>query len=152
MLLKNTSNLLPLKPSELKSIAVIGPNADAPVFSGGGSANLRPYKHTTTLEGIRGVLSASGHNTKVHHVIGAHAHKASPLLGEKQLKTKDGRPGFNIEWFREDPVKNPNTKAIHFMHATHSWMWFVDNIPEVRKYTLIHPVCVAVELMSYFAK
>ncbi|KDN34971.1 hypothetical protein RSAG8_11977, partial [Rhizoctonia solani AG-8 WAC10335] len=114
VLLKNDSNVLPLKLSELKSIAVIGPNADAPVFSGGGSANLRPYQHTTVLEGVRNALKEAGHNVKVEHVIGARSHKLIPLLGVKQLKTKEGKPGFDIEWFHQDPVKNPNTERHEF--------------------------------------
>ncbi|CAE6497151.1 unnamed protein product [Rhizoctonia solani] len=130
VLLKNDSKLLPLKSSELKSIAVIGPNADAPVFSGGGSANLRPYQHTTALEGIRGAIKEAGHDVKVQHVIGARSHKLVPLLGVKQLKTKEGKPGFDIEWFHEDPVKNPEAGRVHYTHGTHSSMWFIDNLPE----------------------
>ncbi|KAJ1309318.1 hypothetical protein OPQ81_004979 [Rhizoctonia solani] len=138
VLLKNDSNILPLKCSELTSIAVIGPNADAPVFSGGGAANLRPYQHTTTLEGIRNALKDTGHDVKVQHVIGARSHKLVPLLGLKQLKTKEGKPGFDIEWFHQDPVENPNADRVHYIHGTHSSMWFVDNLPEY-----LNPKCWA---------
>ncbi|CAE6450341.1 unnamed protein product [Rhizoctonia solani] len=144
VLLKNDSNVLPLKLSELKSIAVIGPNADAPVFSGGGSANLRPYQHTTVLEGVRNALKEAGHNVKVEHVIGARSHKLIPLLGVKQLKTKEGKPGFDIEWFHQDPVKNPNTERVHYTHGTHSSMWFIDNLPEH-----LNPKCWATVTATY---
>ncbi|CAE6475372.1 unnamed protein product [Rhizoctonia solani] len=130
VLLKNNSDVLPLNSSELKSIAVIGPNADAPVFSGGGSANLHPYQHTTVLEGIRSALKEVGHDIKVEHVIGARSHKVVPLFGVKQLKTKEGKPGFDIEWFHQDPVKNSNAERVHYTHGTHSSMWFIDNLPE----------------------
>ncbi|CAE6529879.1 unnamed protein product [Rhizoctonia solani] len=110
VLLKNDSNLLPLSQSKFDSIAVIGPNADAPVYSGGGSASLRPYKHTTVLDGIRSVLESSDPKVKVRFAAGALAHKEAPLLGSKHLQTKDGKPGMDIEWFHEDPLNNPDTK------------------------------------------
>ncbi|CAE6504361.1 unnamed protein product [Rhizoctonia solani] len=144
ILLKNDSDVLPLKASELKSIAVIGPNADTPVFSGGGSANLRPYQHTTILEGIRSALKETGHDVKVEHVIGARSHKLVPLLGVKQLKTKEGKPGFDIEWFHQDPVKNSNAESVHYTHGTHSSMWFIDNLPEH-----LNPKCWATVTATY---
>ncbi|KAG8712328.1 hypothetical protein FRC11_000440 [Ceratobasidium sp. 423] len=144
VLLKNDSNVLPLKPPELNSVAVIGPNADAPVFSGGGSANLRPYQHTTALEGVRNALKEAGHDVKVQHVIGARSHKLVPLLGVKQLKTKEGKPGFDIEWFHQDPVKNPNAERVHYTHGTHSSMWFIDNLPEH-----LNPRCWATITATY---
>ncbi|KAG9101846.1 hypothetical protein FRC06_002549 [Ceratobasidium sp. 370] len=126
VLLKNNINLLPLSPS-LKSIAVIGPNADAPVYSGGGSANLRPYTHATTLEGIRAALPES---VKLQHVAGVLAHKETPLLGHKQLRTRHGKPGFDIDWFHEDPLKNPKAERVHHSIGTNSTCWFVDNLPD----------------------
>ncbi|KAG9126937.1 hypothetical protein FRC07_001313 [Ceratobasidium sp. 392] len=136
VLLKNSASLLPLSVSSTSSIAVIGPNADAPVFSGGGSANLRPYKHTTALEGIRAALPAS---TKVHYAIGSHAHKEAPLLLEKHLKTKNGEPGFDIEWFNEDPLQVPGTKRIHYTRGTSSFSFFNDNLP----IDILAPACWA---------
>ncbi|KAF8602571.1 putative beta-glucosidase precursor [Ceratobasidium sp. AG-I] len=131
VLLKNENNVLPLSAADIKSIAVIGPNADAPVYSGGGAANLRPYHHITSLGGIRAALSESGNDVKVQHVIGALAHKETPLLGTSHLKTKDGKPGFDIEWFHEDPIKNPTAKRVHYSHGTNSTSVFMDNLPEV---------------------
>ncbi|ELU39707.1 hypothetical protein AG1IA_06261 [Rhizoctonia solani AG-1 IA] len=92
VLLKNSESLLPLSAKDVTSIGVIGPNADAPVFSGGGSANLRPYKHTTALEGIAAALADTGNKVEVQYTLGAHAHKEAPLLGAKHLKTKAGEP------------------------------------------------------------
>ncbi|KAL5637442.1 hypothetical protein ACGC1H_004013 [Rhizoctonia solani] len=129
VLLKNSESLLPLSPKDVASIAVIGPNADSPVFSGGGSANLRPYKHTTALEGIAAALKDAGNKVEVQHTIGAHAHKEAPLLGVKHLKTKAGEPGYDIEWFNEDPVQNPDAKRVHYTHGTTSFAFFNDNLP-----------------------
>jgi len=49
-LLKNTNNLVPLNPGKIKSIAVIGPNADREMFGGN---SCRPKVYTSLLEGIR---------------------------------------------------------------------------------------------------
>ncbi|KAF8687616.1 glycosyl hydrolase 3 family, partial [Rhizoctonia solani] len=129
VLLKNSGSLLPLSAKDVTSIGVIGPNADAPVFSGGGSANLRPYKHTTALEGIAAALADAGNKVEVQYTLGAHAHKEAPLLGAKHLKTKAGEPGYDIEWFNEDPVQNPDAKRVHYNRGTTSFAFFNDNLP-----------------------
>ncbi len=49
-LLKNTDNLVPLNPGKIKSIAVIGPNADRELLGG---YSGRPKFYTSLLEGIR---------------------------------------------------------------------------------------------------
>ncbi len=49
-LLKNESNLAPLDPSKLKTLAVIGPNANRPLL--GGYSGL-PRHNVTVLEGIK---------------------------------------------------------------------------------------------------
>ena len=49
-LLKNTNNLVPLNPSKITSIAVIGPNADRELLGG---YSGRPKFYTSLLEGIR---------------------------------------------------------------------------------------------------
>src|ERR1044072_5643070 len=75
VLLKNAKNTLPLK-KDLKSIAVIGPNADAPEVLW---ANYygRPSRLTTPLAGIKNAVSA---NTKVVYAPG------STLAGEPAEK------------------------------------------------------------------
>jgi beta-glucosidase len=49
-LLKNADNLVPLNPSKIKTLAVIGPNADREILGGNSS---RPKFYTSLLEGIR---------------------------------------------------------------------------------------------------
>lgn len=52
VLLKNEGAVLPLKPAELKKIAIVGGNAKAIVYSGGGSAGLKPSYFTNPYDGI----------------------------------------------------------------------------------------------------
>jgi beta-glucosidase len=49
-LLKNTNHLVPLDPGKIKSVAVIGPNADRELLGG---YSGRPKSYTSLLEGIR---------------------------------------------------------------------------------------------------
>jgi beta-glucosidase len=49
-LLKNTDNLVPLNPSKIKTLAVIGPNADRELLGG---YSGKPRFYTSLLEGIR---------------------------------------------------------------------------------------------------
>ncbi|CAE6481260.1 unnamed protein product [Rhizoctonia solani] len=140
VLLKNSNSLLPLSAKDVTSIGVIGPNADAPVFSGGGSANLRPYKHTTALEGIAAALKEAGNKVEVQYTLGSHAHKEAPLLGIKHLKTKAGEPGYDIEWFNKDPVQNPDAKTVHYNCGTTSFAFFNDNLPSD---DILHQECWA---------
>lgn len=52
VLLKNEKQLLPLKKSEIKSIAVIGPNANS-YISGGGSSYTFPFQSVSVLDGLK---------------------------------------------------------------------------------------------------
>src|ERR1041385_4824968 len=78
VLLKNANRTLPLK-KDLKSIAVIGPNADVPEVLWG-NYNGRPSVLTTPLAGIRNAVSK---NTKVIYAPG------STLAGEPSPRSVD---------------------------------------------------------------
>ena len=64
VLLKNEGNLLPLKPGDHESIAVIGPNADVCRL---GNYSGRPLKTVSLLQGVRNLL---GDSAKVTHAEG----------------------------------------------------------------------------------
>lgn len=51
-LLKNDNNILPLDIDNIKTIAVIGPNASKTRVGGGGSSHVDPYYSVSPLEGI----------------------------------------------------------------------------------------------------
>jgi beta-glucosidase len=58
-LLKNDKRLLPLNEDKIKSIAVIGPNADEARIGGGGSSFLEPPYSVSPLEGLKAKLGAA---------------------------------------------------------------------------------------------
>lgn len=60
VLLKNSAQVLPLDPTKIKRIAVIGPNAKTRTVSGGGSAYLTSKYVVTPLEGIQQAFQGTG--------------------------------------------------------------------------------------------
>lgn len=110
VLLKNKNNALPLR-KDLKSIAVIGPNADdVSVLLGNYSGT--PSRATTPLAGIRNHVSR---NTKVLYAKGTHLTQtdASPVPSSAL------RGGFNAEYFANktltgEPVLKRVDQEINF--------------------------------------
>jgi beta-glucosidase len=94
VLLKNDRNALPLR-KDLKTIAVIGPNADAPEVLLGNYSG-QPSESVTPLAGIRRKVSAS---TKVLYALGSvHAGEALEPVAASVL-SHNGKPGFKGEYF-----------------------------------------------------
>lgn len=98
VLLKNADNMLPLK-KDLKSIAVIGPNADAPEVLWGNYYG-RPSRLITPLAGIKNAVSP---NTKVIHALG------STLAGESVVPVPAAAlsPGLKAEYFNNEELRGP---------------------------------------------
>ena len=59
VLLKNERRTLPIDLSTVKSIAVIGPNAQTARIGGGGSAEVKPFYSVSPLEGLRKAVDPS---------------------------------------------------------------------------------------------
>ncbi|MCO4291566.1 glycoside hydrolase family 3 C-terminal domain-containing protein [Solitalea sp. MAHUQ-68] len=66
VLLKNEGNILPLQKS-VKSIAVIGVNADRPNSMGGGSSQVKAKYEITPLQGLKNLV---GNTTKIEYAPG----------------------------------------------------------------------------------
>ena len=98
VLLKNANNTLPLK-KDLKSIAVIGPNADAPEVLWGNYYG-RPSRLITPLAGIKNAVSP---NTKVTYALG------SSLAGESVVPVPASvlSPGLKAEYFNNEELRGP---------------------------------------------
>jgi beta-glucosidase len=98
VLLKNERDILPLDRSKVKSIAVIGPNADEARIQGGGSAAVNPYYTVTPLEGIR---QKCGDSVGVRYEIGCRNNRLTLLLSPEYLLPSDGgkENGLTGEYF-----------------------------------------------------
>ncbi|MEP6676571.1 MAG: glycoside hydrolase family 3 C-terminal domain-containing protein [Ferruginibacter sp.] len=67
VLLKNNNKILPLNKNALRSIAVIGYNADRKQSMGGGSSQVRAFYEITALEGIK---KLAGKNININYYKG----------------------------------------------------------------------------------
>lgn len=95
VLLKNNDNILPVKTNKIKTIAVIGPNADAYV-AGGGSSTATPFHSVSLLQGLKAEM---GQLVKIVYVPGyrdvSNAAKGSVYYASESNAQK----GLKAEYF-----------------------------------------------------
>jgi beta-glucosidase len=116
VLVKNEGHLLPLDPSRLRSVAVIGPNAAFARLGGGGSAKVVPFRAVSPLEGVKARLGAA---VRVEHAAGIVALEDTTPIPADHLRSPEGdMPGLLGEYYtnvelsgtpevkRVDPVVN----------------------------------------------
>ncbi|HET6594714.1 MAG TPA: glycoside hydrolase family 3 C-terminal domain-containing protein [Anaerolineales bacterium] len=125
VLLKNDS-ILPLK--KVKSIAVIGPNAQTAQILGGGSSSVTPHYAVSPFEGIK---NRAGSKIKVQAATGCFIYKTLPSPAPETLSTADGRRGlhlslFNGTEFLGDPTYTDITTRVQYG-------WFETTVPNVNQ-------------------
>jgi beta-glucosidase len=123
VLLKNDGTL-PLK--KVKSIAVIGPNAQMAQILGGGSSSVTPHYTVSPFEGIK---NRAGDKIKVQTASGCFIYKNLPAPAPETLSTADGRRGlhlslFNGTEFSRDAVYTDITTRVQYG-------WFENTVPNV---------------------
>ncbi len=96
VLLKN-EHILPLDPSTLRTIALIGPNAERARIMGGGSAEVVPHYRISPLEALRARL---GDDVTIVHEEGCDIDKTIPFISHSRLVNSDGGEGFSIDIFK----------------------------------------------------
>ena len=107
VLLKNANRTLPLK-KDVKSIAVIGPNADSPEVMWG-NYNGHASVLTTPLAGIQKAVSA---NTKVIYAPGSTLGGEAIVSVPASALTVDGRePGVKAEYFNNQELRGQAVKV-----------------------------------------
>jgi beta-glucosidase len=114
MVLLANDGLLPFDRRALRTVAVIGPNADRAQIMGGGSASLRAHYLVSPLEALR---SALGDGVEVVHERGCDNRRTTPVLGGEGTSAPSGAgAGFDVDWFATpdltgDPVHHSYTPA-----------------------------------------
>ncbi|WP_433373452.1 glycoside hydrolase family 3 C-terminal domain-containing protein [Streptosporangium sp. CA-115845] len=94
VLLRNEGALLPLDPSRLRRVAVLGPKAAVARIQGGGSAGVYPMSVVSPLDGIREALSGTA---EVLHSPGPHLDdRPTPLGTENARNPLTGEPGVLV--------------------------------------------------------
>jgi len=123
VLLKNDGTL-PLK--KVKSIAVIGPNAQTAQILGGGSSSVTPHYAVSPFEGIR---DRAGDKIKVQTAPGCFIYKTLPAPAPETLSTADGRRGLNLSLFNGTELAGePAYKAVTMRPQ---YGWFESTVPNV---------------------
>ena len=125
VLLKNEKGILPLK-KNVKSIAVIGPYANAVQILGGGSSSVTPHYVVTPLEGIK---NRAGKKINVVSLPGCHIFKTLPPPAPETLSTAGGRLGLNLSLFAGTdfsgvPVHSRVTTRVQYD-------WWENTVPNV---------------------
>ena len=93
VLLKNDGALLPLDRGHVKSIAVVGPNADTFV-AGGGSAHVHPAHYVSLIDGLRQV---AGFDVRIDQIPGP----GKALLSSLLATTRYASP-LKVQYFTGD--------------------------------------------------
>jgi beta-glucosidase len=96
VLLKNEGSLLPLRRQEVKSIAVIGPNAYPGVPVGGGSAHVVPYASVSFLQGVAAGL---GNHGTTYYERGIPSREELARRTRFQTHATNGASGLTLEIF-----------------------------------------------------
>jgi beta-glucosidase len=102
--------LLPLQTNGLKTVAVIGPNAERTRIMGGGSAEVLPHHRTAIIDVLRERLGAK---VSVRHEAGGNIDKTTPTVDPQMVRRPDGTPGFEVIVFDGNVDNNTELTRVH---------------------------------------
>jgi beta-glucosidase len=105
VLLKN-DGILPLDAGGLRTIAVIGPNADEPIIQGNGSAHVIPFREATPLDGFKELLDDG---VRLIHAPGVDNEPEVPLIDRRMLSPDRERTqqGLKASYWRAAEFEGP---------------------------------------------
>lgn len=101
-LLKNDGKLLPLDQKKIRSMAVIGPNADVSRYAIMSAPRMLPYIEVTPLEGLRKKV---GRNIKINYSQGCDIDDLGRFITDEYVNAPDGQKGFLVEFFDNSEFK-----------------------------------------------
>ncbi|KAG8854733.1 hypothetical protein FRB91_003186 [Serendipita sp. 411] len=125
VLLRNEKKTLPLDPTKLTKVAIIGGNAKAFILSGGGSAALKPSFFVTPYDGIAKALQE---NTQVLYTEGARTFKLLPSLDFDIINSQGGK-GFDAGWFSHDEQDKPLPEPLKTLQVDETFIFISDSAP-----------------------
>jgi len=111
VLLKNDGKLLPLRKQEIKTIALIGPDAYPAQPVGGGSAHVQPFHAVSYLEGVNKYLSDSGRSVKVLYHPGLKQYRDIAQDMEFTTAESGGEAGLRAEEFENTDLSGSPTRT-----------------------------------------
>jgi len=120
VLLKNDNGLLPMNATAMKSILVVGDNADRKMAMGGGSSEVKALYEVTPLEGIRQLV---GNDVEINYIKGYPVRDIPVLpiavehltIADQKAGTRGWNAAFYLtEDFSDDPVVQRIDEQIDF--------------------------------------
>jgi beta-glucosidase len=94
-----TAPVLPIDPSTLRRVAVIGPNADIDRCMGGGSASLTPFRHRTLLAALTDRIGpGTSTDATVTYAPGVRIDRLTPVVRKGQLLSPSGERGLTVSY------------------------------------------------------
>ena len=121
VLLKNNNNLLPLDPSKIKSVLVVGPDAYPAQTVGGGSAAVLAFAPVSILEGVSKLL---GGKTTVYYQRGLPT--ITQLASATEFVTEDGQRGLKMENFENGDLSGTPVSTEVVRHINRAGFTFDD--------------------------
>jgi beta-glucosidase len=154
VLLKNEQHTLPLDREKVKTIAVVGPNADPAVYCGGGSAFTRVFHAISILEGVRQI---AGDTVKVLYstnaqdavelakqadvavVCAGFDQRPPSRLRDRNADLKEGEghdrpfelPAAQTDLIQAVAAANPHTVVVINAGGGVAWSGWLDKVPAV---------------------
>jgi beta-glucosidase len=92
--LLHNDGLLPLSPSSVRRLAIIGPNAKQ-LEAGGGSSEVTPHRRRRLVDAVADRLP----DTTLVYEVGCHIDRALPTMDMRLVAQSDGEPGFAFDYF-----------------------------------------------------
>ncbi len=127
VLLRNKDNLLPIDPTKVRTVAVIGELADRASVMGGGSSRVTPHYVVSPLDGIRARL---GKSVKVEYEVGCYVHKNLPTLDLKTVMSKEGSAGLNLQIYGNPDFSG--APAYDQVTDRFNFDWWGNSLPNVK--------------------
>ena len=121
-LLANPRGVLPLDPGELRTLAVIGPNALAPVTQGGGSAAVNQVSVSRPADALRTALAGRAQVTAEPGCVTWEAVPEPPPGSLTDPET--GEPGTRLEF------RDPDGRLIAAEHRTATMFTWWEGLPD----------------------
>ncbi|KAF2649961.1 glycoside hydrolase family 3 protein [Lophiostoma macrostomum CBS 122681] len=126
VLLKNQTNVLPLKADAKKKIGLIGDHFQIPATGGGGSSEVTPYYVSKPFDAIVEKVGADN----IEYEVGAYSHRFTPLLTSELRQIGSERPGLFVELFATHPDEKPTPEVLWTAETTRSLLQFTDSLPK----------------------
>ena len=111
VLLKNENNILPLNTNKIKSVAVIGPNADVSRTGGGGSSFVKPVYTVSPLDGLKDKV---GTDVKITFSKGVILPSDTDPIKKEFFQNGLKAEFFNNKELKGDPVLSRTDEMVNF--------------------------------------